>query len=384
MDDRGIIGGQPGLQIARALSTTIREQARTAEQLGTLPTGLVTRLRRADLFSLALPKSLDGAELPPADIVEIIEELSRADGATGWTTLVGNGTAFLAWLAPEVATDLLAPYHGAVTSTGFSPTGTLVETGAGRSELSGRWAFSSGCRHADLCINAAAVRASGRGRSWRFAVFPAARAIVEDNWDTAGLRGTGSHDVLADRVPVLDEHTFHPHDPAEHDGALWRLPFFTLGGVLMAGFPLGVARRALDELATMAPGKVRPPSPLPIAEDGDLQTSLARAEGGLRAARAFVFDTLGSLWDRARGGDVPSVALRADFLLATQQAMWAAKTAVDTAFSFAGAGALRLDHPVQRCFRDLHAATQHMFYTPVSAKRYARARLGLSQETEWF
>ena len=76
--------------------------------------------------------------------------------------------------------------------------------------------------------------------------------------------------------------------------------------------------------------------------------------------------------------------VRADFLLSVHQAMWAALAATDSAFSYAGAAALRLDHPVQRCFRDLHAASQHTLFTPASAKRYARARLGLAQDTSWF
>jgi alkylation response protein AidB-like acyl-CoA dehydrogenase len=187
-------------------------------------------------------------------------------------------------------------------------------------------------------------------------VLPAETCEIVDNWDVAGLRGTGSHDVLANRIVVSEQQLFSAKDFARHDGPLWRLPFFTLCAVLMAGFPLGVGRRALDELALLAVSKIRPPSRVPVAEDGDLQLAVARAEGGLRSARAFVFDALGAVWDIALRGDVPQISVRAEFLLSVQQAMWAALAAVDAAFSYAGAGALRLDHPVQRCFRDLHAA----------------------------
>jgi len=86
-------------------------------------------------------------------------------------------------------------------------------------------------------------------------------------------------------VPVLERHTMAPFStPARHDGPLWRFPFFTLVGTLFVGFPLGVGRRALDELA----GSRRPSSaagPGSVADDGDLQVALTRAEGGLQAAR---------------------------------------------------------------------------------------------------
>jgi alkylation response protein AidB-like acyl-CoA dehydrogenase len=366
---------ETGPLAARAVSGEISRRAMETERQGTLPADLVALLREAGLFGLAVPKSLGGAELPAAVIVETGEELARADGSIGWTTMLANATAFLAWLEPGIATNLLADRPKAATATGFMPSGSLT-TGL---ELSGRWPFASGCRHADLFVNAAV-----RGQDWCFAVLPAETCEIVDNWDVAGLRGTGSHDVLANRIVVCEQQLFSAKDFARHDGPLWRLPFFTLCAVLMAGFPLGVGRRALDELALLAVSKVRPPSRVPVAEDGDLQLAVARAEGGLRSARAFVFDAIGAVWDSALRGDVPQTSIRAEFLLSVQQAMWAALAAVDAAFSYAGAGALRLEHPVQRCFRDLHAASQHTLFTPASAKRYACARLGLAQDSSWF
>ena len=63
--------------------------------------------------------------------------------------------------------------------------------------------------------------------------------------------------------------------------------------------------------------------------------------------------------------------------------MRAALDVVDTAFRFAGAGAVHADQPLQRCFRDLHTAAQHIYFSSTSAKRYAKARLGLDQPAFW-
>jgi len=52
------------------------------------------------LFRLATPRALGGQELDPATVVETLEELCRADGSAGWTIMIGNLTAFLAWLDP--------------------------------------------------------------------------------------------------------------------------------------------------------------------------------------------------------------------------------------------------------------------------------------------
>ena len=379
-------------QAAQAIAPRLSTRAQEAEQLRTLPHDVVDDARRAGLFRLATPRTLGGLELPPSTIVEIGEELCRADGSAGWTIMLGNGTAFLAWLDPTVANDLLGGRADTISACVFAPTGLLTPVGTDRFHLTGRWPFSSGCLHADWFINGALVTDGhnprmipGRGPDWRLTVIPAATGSVIDNWDVAGLRGTGSHDVTAQALPVPAAHTMAPFvEPARHDGPLWRFPFFTLVGTFLAGFPLGVARHALDEFARFAPTKTRPPSTAPIAEDGDVQVALTRAEGGLQAARALVFDTLGILWDTACAGDIPTVDQRARFLLANHQAMRAALDAVDTAFSFAGAGALHADHPLQRCFRDIHAAAQHIYFSPAAAKRYAKTRLGIEQQTFWF
>ncbi|WP_410571693.1 acyl-CoA dehydrogenase family protein [Amycolatopsis sp. cmx-4-61] len=376
---------------ARELAPELSARAVEAEQLQTLPRDLVERARAAGLFRLATPRGLGGQELPPATIVEVVEELSRADGSAGWTITIGNASAFLAWLDPAVAADLVAGSPDPVGGGVFAPAGRLTPDGDGKFALAGRWAFCSGSPHTDLFFNGAMVfdgdaprTVPGRGPDWRLAVVPAAQARVLENWDVTGLRGTGSHDIAIDAV-VRQEHTISPFtEPARHDGPLGRFPFFTLVGTMMVGVPLGIARRALDEFTGFAPAKFRPPGPGPIADDGDVQLALTRAEGRLRSARAFVFEALGELWDTACAGDVPDVRQRGQFLLAAQQAMRASLSAVDIAFGYAGAGALHADQPMQRCFRDLHAAAQHIYFSAAASKRYAKLRFGIEQPTFWF
>jgi len=293
----------PSLAAARDLAPLLSDRALVTERLGTLPPDLVAEARRAGLFRLALPRALGGAELEPATIVEVLEETCRADSSAGWTIALGNCTAFLAWLEPGTATELIGDNPEVTSACAFAPTGRLTPATGFR--LDGKWSFLSGCLHADLFICGALVMdgeqprmVDQRGPDWRLAVFPAADGSVIENWDVAGLRGTGSHDVAATGLAVPAEHTMASFfEPARHGGPLWRFPFFTLVGTLLVSFPLGVARRALDEFAALAPTKIRPPGPASIAEEGDVQVALAQAEGGLQSARAFVFDTLGTLWD---------------------------------------------------------------------------------------
>ena len=73
-----------------------------------MPSDLVRRAKRGR----AVPRSTcrdpwAGFELDPATTAEIFEEISRADGSAGWTIVIGNSTAFFAWLDPAVARELI-------------------------------------------------------------------------------------------------------------------------------------------------------------------------------------------------------------------------------------------------------------------------------------
>ena len=100
-----------------------RSRAAEAEGLRTMPADLVQRAKAAGLFRLNLPRLLGGYELDPAATVEIFEEISRADGSAGWTIVIGNSTAFFAWLDPAVARELIAGQPDFVSTSMWAPLG---------------------------------------------------------------------------------------------------------------------------------------------------------------------------------------------------------------------------------------------------------------------
>ena len=378
------------LATVRALADEVSARADEAERAGTMPVDLVDRFRQAGLFRALQPRALGGFELEPRAFVELIEELSRADGSAGWTATIGaGGSAFAAWLEPAVARETFGADADFTSATVFAPIGRLVPVDPRRYSVSGRWPFASGCRHAEWFVMGGFVfdgdaprLAPGRGPDWRLAWFPAGAGEIVEHWDVMGLRATGSNDVVAGSVPVPAELTTSPFfEPARHDGPLWRLPFFTLAGIALVGVPLGIARRALDELAALAPTKVRAGTSEPIAHDAAAIVGMARAEARLRAARALVFDEIGSLWATAVNGDVPSIIGQANIRLAALEVMHAALLAVDTALELSGASAIRSDHVLQRCFRDAHTVEQHAYFGSAALQRCSRVRLGMEESS---
>ncbi len=378
------------LQAARDLAPELSSRASEGEAAGTMAADLVARVRSSGLFRLALPRVLGGLELDPLTIVEVVEVLSHADGSAGWTTLIGNSTSFFAWLEPSVAEALIGSTPDFCSTSMFGPMGQAHPAGQDAYTVSGRWPFNSGCPHADWLQVGVLVMEGSRPRmrdeanpDWRFAFVPRDVARIENTWDALGLRGTGSHHLSLDRVRVPAEHfAASVFEPARHDGPLWRLGLFDLAGVLMFGFPLGVARRALDEFTVLARTKFRGNPANTLAGNGHTQVLLARAESRVRAARLYVYDVVDRVWDTCCTGDRPPRPLRAELALAGCHAMTAALESVDSLYRLAGAEAVFTGHPLERCFRDLHAASQHILFSTVREQEYPRVLLGIDSETD--
>ena len=374
------MAGEDLIEGAARVATAARAGADEAEQLRTMPRDLVERIRREGLFRMAMPASLGGLEMDPIAIVTAIETVAQADGSAGWTVLIGNSTAFFAWLDPHAAKEMLGASTDVASTSMFAPLGRARRDGD-HLVIDGRWPFNSGCVHAEwyqtgivvMDGDQPATRPDGTPDR-RFAYFPAAAAEIHDTWHATGLRGTGSHDIEVHQLRIPTEHSAAPMlDPARQDGPLWQLGFFPLLSVLMSGFPLGVGRRALDELSQLAPTKRRGASPTTVAEDPRVQFDLGRAEAALQSARTFVHHTLDDAWTTIETG-APVTAQLGRITLAGQQAMHAAITAVDIAFGYAGAGVVYAGHPLERCFRDLHTANQHLAFSGEAFSAYARAR----------
>jgi alkylation response protein AidB-like acyl-CoA dehydrogenase len=377
------------LDAARALAPELSERAQEAEARRTIPLDLVDKARAAGLFHLAMPRALGGLECDPITMFEVIEELSRADGSAGWTIFIGNSTFFLAWLEPAVAEEMVAMRPDFISTGTFAPSGTARPDTDGALVIDGRWSFNSGCPHADWFMGGVTVMDGAGPRmvdgrpDWRFAFYPATEGQILDTWNVSGLRATASHDIAAAGVRVPLERTIMPFfERARFDGPLYRLPLTTTLVSFLAAFPLGVARRVLDEFAGLALKKSRaiPPGPT-LAEDEAVQVEFARAEASWRAARAFVIEALGSAFATACAGDDLSMQQRATTLMSALHAARSARTVTDTVFGLAGGGALYDASPLQRCVRDLMAGTQHLYYNIARWKTVARIQLGMDPAT---
>ena len=211
--------------------------------------------------------------------------------------------------------------------------------------------------------------------------FPAADGELIDNWDVGGLRGTGSHDYAVCGLFVPRARAI-PFDAAPRaPGPLYRLPRQALLDNTMAALPLGIARTAIDTLVEIAAGGKRPAGAgVPLAERTTVQADVARAEALYLSGRSFLYDAVTQSWEAVKAGRELSVREVAVLRLARTHAVQAAVQAVDLVYTDAGGAAIYTRNPLERCFRDIHAVTQHVSMNPANYEISGRVLLGLDPD----
>jgi indole-3-acetate monooxygenase len=347
------------------LSPEIDARAAEIEATRRLPLDLVQGLRDAGCFRLLRPRSHGGLAADWPSAMRVFEQLARADASAGWTTLIGaTGWRDLVALPPASFDALFLEHPDAITAGVFSPTGSVRAESAGY-RVTGRWAFASGCEHADwLYGNCVEGVVDGVPRL-RAAVLAPDRVVIEDTWHVSGLQGTGSQHFHVDEISIPAEWTFAPlDDPPCVDLPLVRIPVPSLFAMGVACIATGVASGALDDIRELAAQKTPLFAAASLATSASFQRDFADAETALRAARQLLWDGAESSWGRAESEadfaphDV--ARLRANAAWATCRAA----EVVDFAYRAGGGGSVYLDCPLQRRWRDVHAITQHFLVRP--------------------
>ncbi len=369
---------------ARELAPEIAARAAEAAALRRLPRDLVDKLKAAGCFRLTFPRSWGGPEMSLPMQVELVEVLARADTAVAWCVKIGADSGlFAAWLGEDAARELY-PDMDFVTAGQAPPNGRARRVEGGY-RVTGRWGFGSGCTHADVMLGGCVVEngrtgevdpadRAGRAKQAEGAVFgppevvhvlaPARYWQIEDTWFSTGLAGSGSHHYSANDIFVPDGHVLDLMSASGRDEPLYRLPITASVSVPMAGVPLGLARRAIDELCGLAGQKTVaiPPPPVLLKTLPRVRLAVARAESLLGAARAYVYESVNRLWQELEEHGEASMIARRDVGLSRIHAHRMACDVARLMFDTAGPAAVYASSPLDRLLRDAVTINQHLLF----------------------
>ncbi|MBP1149672.1 MULTISPECIES: acyl-CoA dehydrogenase family protein [unclassified Methylocaldum] len=380
------------LKTVREIEPIIRQYAQAAERERKLAIPVAKAMQEAGLYRLWRPKAFGGLEVEPISAFRVIEEVSRIDSAAGWNLQIAVAhDMFAPWFGDQAAQEIFG--FEAIPVGSFNPARKAVPV-AGGYRISGRTTFVSGAHHATAFLGFAniyddgelRVAADGNPEMLLIAV-PAPEAEIVDNWNTMGMRGSGSHDVEM-RDVFIPEHWAAPWRPLEkpgsaYQGSLYRL---TVWPAIAALVPpaLGIARAAIDEAVELITRKTPAYGTKTLKNQAVVQSQLARAEAKLGAGRLYFYQAFEEAWKEAVAARSVTIELKAKMQLAMTHAVLESAAAVDLIHEIVGASGIREEYEFSKHFRDIHVITQHGFINAGKLEAVGQIMLGLEPEWPFF
>lgn len=374
----------------REIEPLLSEEKAKAEASRRISDRVALECQRRGFYRMYRPKERGGLAFDPVSGFKVVEALSRIDSAVGWNVAIANACeCFGAYFEEETTADVLGSANTVLAGGLFPPRKAVAVDDGFR--VTGRSLFNSNCHAANWLLVEALIydgdkqRLDGEGNpEGLFMLIPAADAEIVDNWETLGMRGTGSHDVELQDVFVPANRTA-PLLPLESAGAAYAGPMHRLmiwpALAINASPALGIAGAAIEDFVELAANKVHAYTADALRNRSVVQLRLAKAQAKLRAARAYLYDTFDKMWDVAVSGSFLTIEQKADCQQAAAHAVCACAEAIDLIHSIAGSAAIRDDQPFERHFRDIHVITQHAFVCENRFEAVGQIRLGL--ESDW-
>jgi len=380
------------LTAIRKIEPIIRQHAPDAERDRKLAAPVAKAMHQAGLYRLWRPKAFGGFELDPVSGFRIIEEISRIDSAAGWNLQIAVAhDMFAPWFGDQAAQEIFNA--DAIPVGAFNPARKAVPV-AGGYRISGRTSFVSGAHHATAFIGFAHIYDGDKLRvdtngmpETRLIAVPASEAEIIDNWNTMGMRGSGSHDVEM-RDAVIPEHWVAPWGPLEQPGSAYQGPLYRLtvwpAIAALVAPALGITRAAIDEASELIINKTPAYGAKALKDNAVVQSQLAQAEAKLGASRAFFFNAFEEAWQEAVADRPITLASKGRMQLAMTHAVLECAKAVSLIHEIAGASGIREEYSFERYFRDIHVITQHGFLSASKLESIGQILLGLDPEWPFF
>ncbi|TQF69003.1 flavin-dependent monooxygenase [Rhodococcus spelaei] len=369
----------------------IAKRARDTEEARRVPEETIRALTGAGVFRMLQPARYGGSESDPVHFYEIVRAISGACGSTGWvTSVLGVHPWHVALFDDRAQAEVWGENPDMLISSSYAPIGSMNRV-AGGYEISGTWRFSSGVDYTGWAVLGGMLLSdTGAPIDTTTLLVPRSDYEVRDIWDSVGLRGTGSNEIVVERAFVPDHRVMRNFEfsqlrgpgQAVNTSPLYRIPFATVFTSAIAAPVLGVVSGCYESYLAAMRDRVR----LSLgggrfADDPFAQVMIGRASSEIDASILQMDRNVRALMAAASSGrEVPmQLRLRArrDQVLATERAL----DAMDKLFKTAGGHSLERGNLIERAWRDAHAGGVHVANEADRALAlYGRGAFGLPVE----
>lgn len=374
-----VVESRPLHGITDEFVARLADRAEEAERFRRLPAATVSDFRQTDLFRLLLPARFGGLQASFPELLQPIRRMAHGCASSAWTLgFYALHNWMLSLFEPRVQEEVFA--SGPVLAPApLAPTGRGVPADGGV-RVTGRWSWATGAMDADWMIVGALIERADRIDP-ALVVLPAEQVEVVDTWHTAGMRGTGSHDLVVDDVFVPEHRLVAVADiyggtapgAREHGVPTYRWPMVP-ALALTASMPvLGTAERVTDLFAERLGGRVLAYSGVAQKDQPAAQIRLGEARVRLSALRALIEATADEIETIVVSGERVSRSVRADARLAAARTVHECRAIIADLLEASGASAHFLSSPLQRAKRDVDIAAGHVVFDYDTSRELAGA-----------
>jgi resorcinol 4-hydroxylase (FADH2) len=380
---------------SRTIAELARECAQQTEADCRVSEQMVARMRDADLLRVMQPRVYGGYEYGFEVFSQFSAAIAAGCGSTGWVySLLASHQWLIACFSKE-AQDEVWRNRDAVTAGTYAPVGQAVAVDGGY-RLTGSGSFCSGCDNAQWQLLGGMIPQPVGPPKPGFFLLPTADIAIQDDWHTMGLAGTGSKSITA-KDAFVPNHRVLPFGELldatapgmrSSSNPLYRQSFLAVLPIAIVSPVLGMAEGALADFLTMVTGRTTRGAVAGgnrrMAELTTVQMRAAEASACIDAGRLLMQRDLAEAYEAAVRGAPISVEVRLRNRRDQAFCVRLFVQAIDALFLAAGGHGLHLHNPLQRAWRDAHAAASHISLNwDSTGSMYGQSILGLEPRGQY-
>jgi 3-hydroxy-9,10-secoandrosta-1,3,5(10)-triene-9,17-dione monooxygenase len=369
-----------------ALVSVLRDRATAVDELRQMLPASVADLKSAGTARLFQPARFGGCEAPMRSGVEALVAVGRGCGSSAWCMVQHVTHNFMLSQWPDQGQHDIWDEDPACLVSGIFITsagrGRRVEGGY---VLSGRWPLVSGVNTSDWCLFAARTEEEGVDVD-RYYALPRSQIEIVDTWQSVGLKGSASNDVIVSEVFVPEHRTLSirhlkggPTPGNAHNRSpLYRTPSYCIFGVYMSAACLGIAESGLEFYLEGVRRRIALTSGQKVSGYPTQQVKVAEASAAIAAARQLLFSICDEASDIANRNELPSDEQRAKFRSHAAFAGRLAGRAVELLWDAGASSSVYSNNPLSRIYRDMSVAGRHFTLNwDANGSTHGRVLMGL-------
>lgn len=338
---------------------------------------VVEALADAELFSMLTPARFGGLGVDVRTASRVISAVARHCGSAAWVVMIVNGSnAYVGRFGEQAQKATFGADPGARFAQVLSP-GATLEAVDGGFEVTGRWGFASGVLHDHWAMI---------GNAETMAIVPVSDVTIERTWDTIGMRGSGSHTIVADHLFVPESMTapfatVMGNEQCTDSSAPVHVRYAPLpaSAVLVGSVLVGLGEAACAAVAAQAQTKyVVMSKHATQVESETFRHALGEARLKIESARLHVQETARVVDEAAEAALLPAPAEMSRLAANIAHAARNVTTAMDDLMYLGGASSFGNASRLGQIWRDVNTGARHGVLNPFV--NYEAAGSGLVDE----